>query len=138
MTHTQTQSERMLGVDNILIDVLDLDEAVAYYRDGLGLPLKFRMDARGIALFSIGNETVGLLVRVVPQTSSGGMRVWLEVADARAAATVLSGRGLSPLRDPFETATGWTVEVSDPWGNVVGLTDYTLRPELGRSGRETS
>src|SRR5262245_31744878 len=94
------------------------------------------MDARGIALFSIGNETVGLLARVAPQTSSGGMRVWLEVADARAAATVLSGRGLSPLRDPFETATGWTVEVSDPWGNVVGLTDYTLRPERGRSGRE--
>lgn len=138
MTHTQTPSEFILGVDNILIDVLDLDAAVAYYRDGLGLPLKFRMDAPGIALFRIGSETAGLLARVAPRASSGGMRVWLEVADARAAAGVLSGRRLRPLRDPFKTATGWTVEVSDPWGNVVGLTDYTLRPELGRSGRDST
>lgn len=29
-------------------------------------------------------------------------------------------------------ATGWTVEVTDPWGNVLGFTDYTKRPELGR------
>jgi hypothetical protein len=37
-----------------------------------------------------------------------------------------------PGGEPFELQTGWTVELADPWGNVVGLTDYTKRPELGR------
>lgn len=36
------------------------------------------------------------------------------------------------LADPFQVATGWTVEVADPWGNVIGFTDYTRMPERGR------
>ena len=32
----------------------------------------------------------------------------------------------------FEVATGWTVEVADPWGNVIGLTDYTKDPSRAR------
>jgi hypothetical protein len=30
--------------------------------------------------------------------------------------------------------TGWTVEIPDPWGNVIGLTDYTKQPHLARAG----
>jgi predicted enzyme related to lactoylglutathione lyase len=37
-----------------------------------------------------------------------------------------------PLAPAFPIPTGWVVEVADPWGNVIGLTDYTGRPELGR------
>jgi predicted enzyme related to lactoylglutathione lyase len=33
------------------------------------------------------------------------------------------------VEDAFEVQTGWTVEFADPAGNVVGLTDYTKRPE---------
>jgi len=36
------------------------------------------------------------------------------------------------LDAPFPVATGWTVEFADLWGNVIGLTDYSKRPELGR------
>jgi hypothetical protein len=42
-------------------------------------------------------------------------RVWLEVADARATAEVLARAGVSTLADPFEVATGWTVEIANPW-----------------------
>ena len=31
-----------------------------------------------------------------------------------------------------EVQTGWVVEVTDPWGNGVGLTDYKKQPEPGR------
>ena len=27
--------------------------------------------------------------------------------------------------DPTDKDVGWTVEIADPWGNVIGLTDYT-------------
>jgi hypothetical protein len=36
------------------------------------------------------------------------------------------------LGEPRELRTGWLVEVADPWGNVVGLTDYLLAPERAR------
>jgi hypothetical protein len=54
------------------------------------------------------------------------------VADARKAAACLAAAGIAPLDDPFPVATGWTVEIADPWGNVIGFTDYGKRPELGR------
>jgi predicted enzyme related to lactoylglutathione lyase len=37
-----------------------------------------------------------------------------------------------PLAPPFLIPTGWAFEVQDPWGNVIGFTDYTAKPELGR------
>jgi predicted enzyme related to lactoylglutathione lyase len=58
--------------------------------------------------------------------------VWLEVPDARAAARELTGAGIALLDAPFSVSTGWTVEVADPWGNVLGFTDYSKRPELAR------
>ncbi|WP_328710520.1 VOC family protein [Microbispora hainanensis] len=124
----------VLGVDNVLFTIGDLDEAVRFYTT-LGLPLAFRMDERGIALFRLGGEPAGLLVRrddVSAGSGDGRPRLWLEVADARAVARTLREAGVAALADPFPVATGWTVEVADPWGNVVGFTDYTTMPERGR------
>ncbi|MBV8086673.1 MAG: VOC family protein [Chloroflexi bacterium] len=122
-----------LGVDNALVEVADLGAALSHYQDVLGLQLRFRLSEPPLALLSIGDERPGLLIRQAAQPVTGGMRLWLEVADAREAAAELAGRGVNTLGEPFQVATGWTVEVADAWGNVVGLTDYTLRPELGRS-----
>jgi catechol 2,3-dioxygenase-like lactoylglutathione lyase family enzyme len=110
--------DAVLGVDNVLFAVGDLDAAVAFYTE-LGLPLVFRLDE--IALFRLGSETPGLLVRRGEPT--GGGRVWLEVPDVHA---------LPMVDKAFRVATGWTVEVTDPWGNAVGFTDYTAMPERGR------
>ena len=43
--------------------------------------------------------------------------VRFEVDDARA---VAAGLGL----EAFRIATGWSVEMTDRWGNTVGFTDY--------------
>jgi catechol 2,3-dioxygenase-like lactoylglutathione lyase family enzyme len=115
----------VLGVDNVLFAVGDLDAAVDFYT-GLGLPLAFRLQE--IALFRLGPETPGLLLRREDSPGGGG-RVWLEVPDVNA---------LSTADEPFRVATGWTVEVTDPWGNVVGFTDYTAMPERGRHRPDAS
>jgi hypothetical protein len=39
----------------------------------------------------------------------------------------------SARETPCEIFTGWVVEVADPWGNVLGLTDYVKKPELART-----
>lgn len=109
----------ILGVDNILVGVGDLARAKEFYG---GVREKFATEE--LALFAIGAETPGLLVRV-REGRPGSMRVWLEVPDARAMAKEVGG-------EAFEVFTGWTVEVADPWGNVIGLTDYANQPRLSR------
>ena len=82
------ESYELLGFDNVLLPVGDLDEAVAFYgRAGFGVA--FRLDEAGIALLKVGKETPGLLLRMEealgqrpPEWASP--RVWLEVRDARA------------------------------------------------------
>ncbi|MGW8061858.1 VOC family protein [Streptomyces ziwulingensis] len=130
------ESYELLGFDNVLLPVGDLGEAVGFY-ERAGFPVAFRLDEAGIALLKVGKETPGLLLRAEEEFGRRpplwpSARVWLEVADAREAAAALRAAGVGPLDEPFSVATGWTVEFADPWGNVVGLTDYTRRPELGR------
>jgi len=130
------ESYELLGFDNVLLPVGDLGEAVGFY-ERVGFAIGFRLDEAGIAQLKVGGETPGLLLR---QEEALGHRpppwpsprVWLEVPDARAAARTLRDAGVEPIDAPFSTATGWTVEIADPWGNVVGFTDYCKRPELGR------
>ena len=130
------ESYELLGFDNVLLPVGDLGEAVGFY-ERAGFTVGFRLDEAGIAQLKVGGETPGLLLR---QEEALGHRpppwpsprVWLEVPDARAAARTLRDAGVEPIDAPFSTATGWTVEIADPWGNVVGFTDYCKRPELGR------
>ncbi|GAB2860900.1 VOC family protein [Streptomyces deserti] len=130
------ESYELLGFDNVLLPVGDLGEAVGFYGRA-GFPLDFRLDEAGIALLKVGGETPGILLR---QEEALGHRpppwpsprVWLEVADARAAARALRDAGIPLLDEPSAVATGWAVEVADPWGNVIGFTDYSKRPELGR------
>ncbi|MFC8091642.1 VOC family protein [Streptomyces sp. NPDC008343] len=130
------ESYELLGFDNVLLPVGDLGEALAFY-ERAGFAVGFRLDEAGIAGLKVGGETPGILLR----TEEGlgyrppawpATRVWLEVPDARAAGRALTAAGMVLLDEPASVATGWTVEIADPWGNVVGFTDYTKRPMLGR------
>jgi predicted enzyme related to lactoylglutathione lyase len=118
----------VLGVDNILFGVGDFDGVRAFYEGKLGLPVTFAVEAMGIVGYRLGSDEAGLFLRVqssiVPTSARETPRLWLEVADAREAATELTAKGIAPLREPFEINTGWVVEFADPWGNVIGLTDY--------------
>ncbi|KOG31896.1 VOC family protein [Streptomyces resistomycificus] len=130
------ESYELLGFDNVLLPVGDLAEAVGFY-ERAGFAVGFRFDEGGIALLKVGGETPGILLRQEEgfghrPPSWPSPRVWLEVPDVRRAARELAAAGIVPLDEPFPVATGWTVEFADPWGNVVGFTDYRKRPELAR------
>ncbi|MEU6279062.1 VOC family protein [Streptomyces sp. NPDC047028] len=130
------ESYELLGFDNVVLPVGSLAEAVGFY-ERAGFTVGFRFDEAGIALLKVGGETPGILLRVEEELGHRtppwpSPRIWLEVPDTRTAARELTAAGIPLLDTPFPTATGWTVELADPWGNTLGLTDYTKRPELGR------
>jgi catechol 2,3-dioxygenase-like lactoylglutathione lyase family enzyme len=54
---------KVLGIDNVLFGVGDLNQAINFYGDALGLPIKFQVPEAGIAAFNLGEEEPGLLVR---------------------------------------------------------------------------
>jgi len=125
----------VLGVDNVLFEVGDLEGARRFYGELLGLPEKFAFPEAGLVCFRLGDEEPGLLVRagtVQPGPPRQSPRLWLEVPNARAAAAVLGDAGVALLAEPRELRTGWVVEVADPWGNVIGLTDYSGDPARAR------
>lgn len=125
----------ILGVDNVLFAVGDLEQAVAFYGTALGLPVKFSFPQAGIVGFRLGAKEPGLIVRqgdIPRHLPAQTPRIWLEVADAQAAHAALVQAGIAPLREPFEVQTGWVVEIADSWGNVLGLTDYVKAPERAR------
>jgi len=128
-------SLRILGIDNILFAVGDLTQARVFYETYLGLPVKFVVAEAGLVAYRLGEEEPGLLLRVQgiePTPPRATPRVWLEVADARAAAQQLETLGVPLLKEPWEVGTGWIVEIADPWGNVIGLTDYLKVPQKAR------
>jgi predicted enzyme related to lactoylglutathione lyase len=123
---------KVLGIDNVFVPVGDFARAVEFYRDVLGLPITKRFDDLSMALFQIGDETPGLGIGAGEAPPRDGHKIWFEVPDARAAADELSAKGVPSLSPPFPIPTGWAFEISDPWGNVLGFTDYQSRPDLGR------
>ncbi len=126
---------RLLGIDNVMFAVRDLEAAIGFY-SACGFRLKFRVDAAGMALFSIGGEEPGLLVRAEGGAGPGSIgepgrgKFWVEVSSADETTEQLRAVGIATVR--LETMTGITVEATDPSGNVVGFADYSRKPEMAR------
>jgi hypothetical protein len=118
----------ILGVDNVLFDVGDLGAAREHYA-GLGLVERFAFP--GIAGYALGDERPGLLLREVAGCELSGPRgphLWLEVADV---AGFAAEHGI--VAEQRTIRTGVVVEVTDPWGNTLGFTDYSLDPARARA-----
>jgi predicted enzyme related to lactoylglutathione lyase len=129
----------ILGVDNIIFTVGDLNTAVSFY-EKLGFPVKFRLDALDICVMSIGFELPGLVLKradnFVPASKEETARFWVEVPDTQKSLLELKKIGIKPIREPLNLPTGLLVEVADPWGNIVGFMDHLFMPQTGRKGQK--
>lgn len=104
--------------------VHDLDRAVEFYRDTLGLPLQFSSPEHGYASFAAGGVRLGI---AVPGPEDGALvgrhtGVGFEVADLQAEHVRLAALGvrftMTPTRQPWG---GYLSLVADPDGNVFYL-----------------
>lgn len=115
------------GVNELVLEVLDLEESVRFYTEVLGLPLVERWDNRDAVWVMAGDRTRIGLWR--PQVGLAGGRGGVHVHYAlhlpeesyEAAVERLRGNGLDVQEEVFEEDRGRAAYVTDPDGHVVEL-----------------
>jgi catechol 2,3-dioxygenase-like lactoylglutathione lyase family enzyme len=117
-------------LDHVYYWTADMERAVAFYRDVLGLPL-VRRDGDSWALFDAGGVRFALhgLVEGHP-VAPGGATAVFEVPDLDEARLTLEGRGVR-FHDHAGEVAGYARFASfpDPDGNTVQVIEYARRPE---------
>jgi predicted enzyme related to lactoylglutathione lyase len=118
-----SDSEFVRGVDFVGIPTRDLDAAVAFYGETLGLPRSVYMPERNFSEFETGNLTLS-----VYNPSQMGMPhernpnpVALHVDDVAAARHRLEERGVEFRGDILDTGVCHMAFFADPDGNALML-----------------
>jgi catechol 2,3-dioxygenase-like lactoylglutathione lyase family enzyme len=117
--------QKISGIGQIAITVSDVEKALSFYRDILGLPFLFRPNA-DLAFLSAGD------VRVMLSTSHGAGRVgansilYFKTSNVEATHAEIISSGATNEHSPQLAAKLpdhelWLAFVRDPDGNLVGL-----------------
>ncbi len=107
------------SLDCVRLYVPDLEEALAFYRDQLGLSVVWR-----------SNEAIGLRLsktdtELVLQTERPGPEIDFLVESADQAAREVEQAGGRIIVPPFDIQIGRCVVVRDPWDNELVLLDMS-------------
>lgn len=113
------------SVGQLLIPVENLDRAIPYYRDTLGLKYLFSAPPQ-MSFFQAGNVRLLVGVPESGQPRARGSAVYFKVPDIHAAYATLKQRGVEFPSEPkliHKTPTSelWLAEFRDPDGNQLAL-----------------
>ena len=116
-------------IGQLLIPVVDLEAAVTFYRDILGLQYLFSAPPQ-MSFFQCGN--IRLLVGVPPvgQTAQRGSTIYFQVADMQEVFQTLEERGVKFVAAPHivhrtQGSELWLAEFTDSDGNPLALMSQT-------------
>jgi lactoylglutathione lyase len=110
-------------VDCVLLRVPDLEAALSFYRDGLGLEPAWRRghDSAGLRMDSSDTELVLAQESGAPETD-------LLVDSVDSACRVFQQAGGKVVKPPFDITIGKCAVLRDPWGNPLVILDMTKGP----------
>jgi predicted enzyme related to lactoylglutathione lyase len=116
---------RLDSIGQILVSVSDVDRAVAFYRDALGLRFLFQVPGQPMAFFDAGGIRLYLGVPEKAEFKAAAT-LYFRVADIAAAHTELSGRGVRFIEEPHLTHDDgqtalWLAFFTDTEGNYHAL-----------------
>jgi catechol 2,3-dioxygenase-like lactoylglutathione lyase family enzyme len=114
----------MTRIGNVLYGAKDVDEAVRFYRDALGLTLKFQDGGRFAALD--GDGTTFAIAGPEEDVTGGEPAVSFKVDDVPAMTEKLTAAGARLVRGPEEGPHEIRAVLRDPAGNPFVL--YASRP----------
>ena len=111
-------------IGQIAINVHDIQKAVAFYRDTLGM--KFLFDAGNLAFFDCGGIRLMLDVAEKPEFDHPGSIIYYRVDDIGKAVGTLESRGVHFETKPhlvarMPTFELWMAFFRDPDGNLLAL-----------------
>jgi len=112
-------------IGQIALTVHDLEKAVAFYRDALGIKHLFNAPP-AMAFFAAGNVRLMLSRPEKPDSERFGCALYFKVADIQAAREALAARGVTFEVEPHRLAKMpdhelWMAFFRDPDRNLLGL-----------------
>lgn len=116
------------AIGQIAVTVADVDRAIAFYRDTLGLPLLYQFP--GMGFFDCGG--VRLMLSNPEGVGAGNSVLYFKVADLDEAFGELGRRGVQFEQEPHIVArlpdhNLWMAFFRDPEGNLLGLMSEVAR-----------
>lgn len=111
-------------IDNFFLGAADLQQSKSFYKDTLGLEVKFDFSDKGMLAFKVGNNEPALILKDVSKFPEVKPTIWFKVASVQQQYNSWKEKGVTFLSEPYRIKTGWAVEFKDPAGNVLGITDY--------------
>lgn len=108
--------------DNFFLPADNLDSAREFYKNKLGLDIKFDFSEMGMLAFKVGDNEPAIILRKGENITPA---IWFTVDNVLQVYKELKEKGIRFLSEPFEIHTGFSAEFNDPFGNKLGITDYS-------------
>ena len=117
------EQEIVTGVDFVAVPTRDLERAVGFYGETLGLRRSVYMPDRHFAEFETGNLTLSLIVpeKMGMDYNVNRNAIALHVDDVAQARATLEGRGVEFFADTFDTGVCHMAFFADTDGNALML-----------------
>jgi glyoxylase I family protein len=118
---------RVAGLDHVVLRVADMDRAIAFYEQVLGLPVERRLDSIGLVQLRAGTAMIDLVPRTEDEDEGRNMdhfAVRIDKMDVPAIQAHLKRHGIDPgevRRRYGAEGYGPSVYITDPDGNTVEL-----------------
>jgi len=115
------------GLDHVVLRVADMDRAIAFYEQVLGLHVERRLEEIGLVQLRAGASMIDLVPRTEDEDEGRNMdhfAVRIETMDVPALSAHLSRHGIDPgevRRRYGAEGYGSSIYVTDPDGNTVEL-----------------
>ena len=116
----------MKKYDNFFIPVDNLEMAKKYYKNNLGLKVKFDFSDMGMVAFNVDGEEAAIILKDKNKFKDLKQTIWFEVDDVNRKYQQMKKSRIKFLSEPFRIRTGYAVEFEDPFGNRFGITDYSV------------
>ena len=118
-------------IGQIFVRARDLDRAVRFYRDTLGMPFLFQAPPQ-MAFFQCGTTMVMLGVPEAPELDHPASLIYYLVPDIASAHATLRGRAVEFITEPHLVHRApeyelWLADFRDSEGNVLALMSRKAR-----------
>jgi lactoylglutathione lyase len=111
---TEYARPRAIGFNHIALEVGDIEEALAFYRQLFRFELRSKSDT--MAFIDLGDQFIALQ-KGRTQAADDGRHFGLVVDDKEAAHKALEAAGIAVIGGPF-------LDFRDPWGNRIEIVGY--------------